>query len=236
MTKPVACAIRLCSSTPESGAVTCDRSPSVRPEPARPRSPWFGGLFFARSVLAEHGEKILQLKTGRPSAWQDRFWDDVPDLIRQTGMDFSALAKVLGVGERSLYRWQAERPEWAEAIHEAKLDYLEKLSLSSLKTRIAGKRYEEVTREPDEDGNLRVVKRVTKEIQPSDAAIMYALDNVGVRRGTWRNQRFVRHEDPGREALSESLARLLDGVRQFAQAKQAAGPERLPGHPGEREG
>jgi transposase-like protein len=58
-------------------------------------------------------------RTGRPSSFNDVIKEKILDLA-QKGKTIQEIAKIIGVGERTLYAWQGKHKDFMRALKEAK--------------------------------------------------------------------------------------------------------------------
>lgn len=97
------------------------------------------------------------------------------------------IAKRLGIGETSLYKYKKQHPEFADALLRGK-EVVDTEVENSLLKRALGYTAEDVTEELI-DGRLVVTKRVRKHISADTTAMIFWLKNRMP--GVWRNKEDV---------------------------------------------
>lgn len=106
----------------------------------------------------------------------------------EAGETNATAAKMAGISVTTFCEWQANKPEFAEAIKKAKRTFEDwqmhgilEDAKKSLKTLICGQEYEEIKTEyeNDKNGNPKIRRqiRTTKKIPPNATAIIFALCN-----------------------------------------------------------
>lgn len=136
-------------------------------------------------------------KIGRPSKRDE--WLTPEGLEKVTkwcelGLIGKQLASNMGIGHTTLMEWQRDYPQLAIAIKDGrKVKDLE--VENSLLQRATGYQYEEDVYEPDEDGNLVVVKRVLKSQAPDVTAQIFWLKNRNP--SEWRDKVEIQNEHSG---------------------------------------
>jgi len=126
--------------------------------------------------------KLKKNKGGRPKL-------NVKEKIEKTHFDFVKIkkmaecglidedfAKVFGLDKATWTRWKKQDPEFMHLLKNGK-EFADKNIEQSLYKRAMGYQYQEITQEPDKDGQLRVSKRVIKEVSPDVGAIAFWLKN-----------------------------------------------------------
>lgn len=109
--------------------------------------------------------------------------------LAQDGLLDKDIAKVLGISEDTFYEYQKQHPEFSEALKEGKRKPDEEVEAALFKTAL-GYEYKEVTAVPvgsGEDAKARVVRVVTKQVQPNVVAQIFWLKNR--MRQRWRDAR-----------------------------------------------
>jgi hypothetical protein len=136
-------------------------------------------------------------KIGRPSKSDE--WLTPEGLAKVTtwaenGLIGKQISHNMGIAHGTLCEWQNTFPELAEAIKRGrKVKDLE--VENSLLQRATGYQYEEDVYEPDEDGNLVVVKRVLKSQAPDVTAQIFWLKNRNP--SEWRDKVEIQNEHSG---------------------------------------
>lgn len=135
---------------------------------------------------------------GRKALWDELEMDSKLGLIEdwaRNGMIEKDMAESLGVSLDTFYKWKRERPEFYKTLNRGK-DVIDALVESTLLKKAMGYVTEEVTQEriynhETEEYELRETKRVIKEVQPSDTALIFWLKNR--RPDTWRDKQQTEH-------------------------------------------
>jgi len=130
------------------------------------------------------------------------------------GMTDAEIAKAVGVGEATLYRWKNSFPAIADALAQGK-EIVDYRAEETLLRRAMGYTYTEVTREPNKSGKLAVTKSVTKEVAPDVAAAFIWLKNRQPKK--WRN-------NP--ESGSTGGVMLVDDLKCHERGNEALGTRR----------
>lgn len=97
------------------------------------------------------------------------------------GLSNEQIAHNIGINQDTLYEWQKRFPEFSEAIKKGK-EVVDREVENAMLKRALGYEYDEVTREPVTDKDtgiteMRVTKRVTKQIVPDVTAQIFWLKN-----------------------------------------------------------
>lgn len=98
------------------------------------------------------------------------------------------IAKKLGVAYSTFRSYRDQYEALSAALKRGK-EVADVEVENALFKRALGYRYDEITKEPDEDGNLFISKRVTKEVQPDVTAQIFWLKNR--RPDVWRDKKDV---------------------------------------------
>lgn len=150
------------------------------------------------------------------------------------GETYEVAAAKAGISVKTLYEWQAEKGEFAEAIKRAKAEYEKWLNegiledaRKSLKRLVCGEEYEEVKTEYESDPRNplqpRIKKQIhtTKKVLPNPTAVIFALCNRDP--DNWKNR--VSNELSGKIETEEKsgislanvpdelLAKVIDAIR-----------------------
>lgn len=107
---------------------------------------------------------------------------------------FIRICNIFDLSETTFYRWLKENKDLREAVEEAKAigrQRLAELAEGSLGRLVKGIRWKEETKEADKDGNLKLVKTVTRFIPPNERAVEFALKNIEPER--WKDRQEVEH-------------------------------------------
>lgn len=97
------------------------------------------------------------------------------------GLSDKQIAHNIGITQTTLYEWQKRFPELSEALKKGK-EVVDREVENALLKRALGYEYDEVTQEPVTDKDtgiteMRVTKRVTKQIVPDVTAQIFWLKN-----------------------------------------------------------
>lgn len=123
-------------------------------------------------------------KVGRRGKYED--WLDEDSLLKvqgwaRDGLSNEQIAHNMGITFQTLYRWQDKYSELREALKKGK-EVVDREVENALLKRALGYEYDEVTQEPVTDKDtgiteMRVTKRVTKQIAPDVTAQIFWLKN-----------------------------------------------------------
>lgn len=123
-------------------------------------------------------------KVGRRGKYED--WLDEDSLLKvqgwaRDGLSNEQIAHNMGITFQTLYKWQDKYSELREALKKGK-EVVDREVENALLKRAMGYEYDEVTEEPVEDKDtgevqMRVTKRVTKQIAPDVTAQIFWLKN-----------------------------------------------------------
>lgn len=123
-------------------------------------------------------------KVGRRGKYED--WLDEDSLLKvqgwaRDGLSNEQIAHNMGITFQTLYKWQDKYSEIREALKKGK-EVVDREVENALLKRAMGYEYDEVTEEPVEDKDtgevqMRVTKRVTKQIAPDVTAQIFWLKN-----------------------------------------------------------
>lgn len=92
------------------------------------------------------------------------------------GLTNEQISHNIGITSATLYEWQKKYVEIADTLKKGK-EVVDRQVENALLKRALGYRYEEVTRELSESGDLSITKIVTKEVQPDTTAQIFWLKN-----------------------------------------------------------
>lgn len=97
------------------------------------------------------------------------------------GLSDKQIAHNIGITQTTLYEWQKRFPELSEALKKGK-EVVDREVENALLKRAMGYEYDEITQEPVTDKDtgiteMRVTKRVTKQIVPDVTAQIFWLKN-----------------------------------------------------------
>lgn len=119
------------------------------------------------------------------------------------GLTDEQIAHNMGINVSTLYEYKKRYPEIAEALKSGK-EVIDRHVENALLKRALGYKYDEVTREQMENGELVVTKVVTKEVQPDTTAQIFWLKNR--KPAEWRDKQNIEHSG------SISYENLLDEI------------------------
>ena len=157
--------------------------------------------------------KTKKKKVGRPK-------EPIKEKIEKTHFDFVKIKKlaecglidenfanVFGIEKRTWNNWKKQDQEFNSLLKNGK-ELSDKNVEQSLYKRAMGYQYQEVTQEPDKDGQLRISKRVIKEVSPDVGAIAFWLKNRQPDR--WKDRTNNTTELPNEEI--EALRKLAQRI------------------------
>lgn len=123
-------------------------------------------------------------KAGRRGKYED--WLDEDSLLKvqgwaRDGLSNEQIAHNMGITFQTLYKWQDKYSELREALKKGK-EVVDREVENAMLKRALGYEYDEVTQEPVTDKDtgiteMRVTKRVTKQIVPDVTAQIFWLKN-----------------------------------------------------------
>ena len=142
----------------------------VVPPPSESRSlhPWVAGAIQIGNVMPKKKHP-----GGRPPKYKKEYCRMAKEIIRHTGFSIAKLAKVFDVKPQSVYNWMGEHQEFFESIRDGRKIFEGIKIERSLVRRATGYRFTETTREKTDDGNMEIVRKVTKHVAPDVAAIKH---------------------------------------------------------------
>ena len=109
----------------------------------------------------------------------------------RNGLTIEQIANNLGISKVTLYKYMNEHIELSERLKKGK-EVIDIEVENALLKRALGYKYDEVTRELNEDtGELEVTKVVTKEVQPDTTAQIFWLKNR--KPEDWRDRKEIEH-------------------------------------------
>lgn len=113
-------------------------------------------------------------KVGRPSKFNDRIARKIIELS-ESGKTTEQIAEIIGIHASTLYLWWDNKPEFLEAVREAK-QAADELVEASLFRRAVGYSHPEQKCFSDGDGGT-IWETVTKHYPPSEQAAIFWLKN-----------------------------------------------------------
>lgn len=127
---------------------------------------------------------MSEKKAGRPGKYKE--WLDKDSLLKvqgwaRDGLSNEQIAHNMGINKDTLCVWKNRFPEFADAIKKGK-EVVDREVENAMLKRALGYEYDEVTQEPVTDKDtgiteMRVTKRVTKQIVPDVTAQIFWLKN-----------------------------------------------------------
>jgi hypothetical protein len=123
---------------------------------------------------------------GRHTDYREEFAQQARVACEEGGFTDLKLARLFGVCRSTIANWKKEHPEFKAAVQEGKDAFDSAVAEDCLLKRVKGFRYTEVTREPAEDGEMAVVRKVSKMVVPDTKAILAFLYNRN--RERWSNE------------------------------------------------
>ena len=175
--------------------------------------------------MAKKAKKAKKRKGGRPTKYNPKYVKVAGKLCEEKGYTNKNLAAHFKVAESTINKWKKEFSEFSDAIKKGKDEFDSQVVEQSLLKRALGYSYVETTRElqadneevPDDDDGesaiqtLVVTKKVTKQVVPSDVAIIFWLKNR--RPGRWSDVKEIEHriEEIGKPlTIDEMKKRILE--------------------------
>ena len=109
----------------------------------------------------------------------------------RNGLTDEQIAKNLGISKDTFYKYKKENTDFSDSLKRGK-EVVDIEVENALLKRALGYKYDEVTKERNEDtGELEITKVVTKEVQPDTTAQIFWLKNR--KPGEWRDRKEIDH-------------------------------------------
>lgn len=109
----------------------------------------------------------------------------------RNGLTDEQIAKNLGISKDTFYKYKREYIDFSDSLKRGK-EVVDIEVENALLKRALGYKYDEVTRELNDDtGELEITKVVTKEVQPDTTAQIFWLKNR--KPEDWRDRKEVEH-------------------------------------------
>ena len=126
------------------------------------------------------------------------------------GLTDKQIAHNIGVNEATLNRWKSAHAPILQALKRGK-EVIDREVENALLKRALGYSYNEVTQEPDEQGDLTITKIVTKQVAPDTTAQIFWLRN---RKGmVWSNKDALDAENTkANTALTKAKISMIEGA------------------------
>ncbi len=125
-------------------------------------------------------------KRGRPTKYKDEFAEIAFIFCSENGFTDKKLALAFDTTEQTINVWKKAHPEFFESIKAGKDEFDSDNAEKSLLKRVKGFKHTEVTKEPDDNGILKVTKKVTKTVAPDPTSMIFWLKNR--RPARWRDK------------------------------------------------
>lgn len=104
------------------------------------------------------------------------------------GADDKALADFFGVAEKTIDNWKKAHKEFLQSVIRGK-DWADAEVAHSFRKRAVGYRYAEIHEEADKEGELKVTRKIHKEVPPDAGAALNWLKNR--QKDKWRDKQEV---------------------------------------------
>ena len=152
------------------------------------------------------------------SKWESHVKDKLilVEAWARDGLTDEQIAKNLGIGKKSFYKYLSEHNELSERLKKGK-EIVDVQVENALLKRALGYKYEEVTKEKvlnkdTGEYELKVTKVVTKEVQPDTTAEIFWLKNR--KPETWRDKKDIEHSgninNPYEGLTTDELRKLIN--------------------------
>jgi len=139
---------------------------------------------------------------GRPTKYKEEYIHQARVAFAEGFTDVK-FCKLISINRRTFNDWRRDNSDFDKAVQEGKDIFDTEKVEASLKRRALGFRFTETTREPGEDGIMRVTKRITKLIVPDTTAMIFWLKNR--RSDRWRDVKAVEASGPDGGAMPIEL-------------------------------
>ena len=127
----------------------------------------------------------------------NRFNEDkikmLPDVYRKTEGHITETCKLLKIDRGTFYNWCQSYPELNQAISDVDMQLVD-IAKHSLRRRITGTQSVTTKEIVNKDGDV-ITLTETKQIEPSDIAIMFTLNNLGQRMG-FNSNKVIEDQQP----------------------------------------
>lgn len=135
--------------------------------------------------MSKNQESKLPSLRGAPTKYDPKY-NDMARRLCLLGFTDVQLAEFFGVCEKTINNWKNEHEDFLLSLKEGK-EFADIRVVESLFRRATGFKYDEITYEPDERGEMDESKRVTKTVVPDTGACMAWLKNR--QPSQWRDKR-----------------------------------------------
>ena len=112
-------------------------------------------------------------KGGRPTDYKPEYARMAQLCIEDSGFSMYKLAKLFNVTRSTIYRWLEIEKEFSDGVEKGRTVWDGQKIHISLVKRAVGFSYSETTKEPDNNGTMKTVKKVRKYFPPDVAAIKH---------------------------------------------------------------
>ena len=118
------------------------------------------------------------MPAGRPTKYQANFATQAREIIANGGFSKKKLASVFNCRRETICDWGRKHKEFSNALNSGWKEWLENQTKKSIAKSLTGGRFDEITRELDDNGKLRVTKKVSKMIMPQPAVTIFSGKNA----------------------------------------------------------
>lgn len=129
------------------------------------------------------------------------------------GLTDEQIAEKMNIVPSTLYEWKKKYSEISESLKRGK-EVVDRQVENALLKRALGYKYDEITREQMDNGELAITKIVTKEVHPDTTAQIFWLKNR--KPFEWRDKQSIEHtgemniNNPFSELSTEELKKLAN--------------------------
>lgn len=124
------------------------------------------------------------------------------------GLTDEQIAANMGIKRQTLYEWKKKYPDITDTLKSGK-EVVDRQVENALFKRALGYKYDEITREQMENGDLIITKIVTKEVHPDTTAQIFWLKNR--KPDQWRDKQNIEHSGSMDNSLTVVFDPGLDG-------------------------
>lgn len=156
----------------------------------------------------------------RSPNYEPNYHNTLAKYMARCGLTDEEMAKELGVGIRTFYRWKKTYPEFCQALKENK-GFVDALVEDSLLKKAIGYEIEEVEVTASKDGKNSRIKKTKKWIHDTTAAIFWLKNRQPDR---WRDTQNISHEGEITSTKKIDLSYMSDEELKDELQKYAASP------------